>query len=261
MKSFDIASALHQLADAAERETLPRFRAPLDVRNKQASGFDPVTEGDRAAERAMRAVIERRFPGHAVVGEEFGTRPGSEDWTWILDPIDGTRAFVAGLPLWGTLIGLYRDGRPYAGMLAQPFTRERYWSDGEAAWYARDGNDASPLASSVNPDLSLSTVLTTDPGLFRGSEAEAWERLVGEVRLRRYGCDCYAYAMVAAGHADLVVESGLHVYDIAALIPIVEGAGGVVTGWDGTSAAQGGRVVAAANPTIHAAALTVLAAA
>ena len=255
---FDIAATLHQLADAAERETLTRFRAPLDVRNKLKSGFDPVTEGDREAERAMRAVIDRRFPGHAIIGEEFGTKTGSDPWTWILDPIDGTRAFVSGLPLWGTLVGLYRDGRPHAGMLAQPFTGERYWCDGEAAWFAR-GDETTPLGTSAVEDLADATVLTTDPDLFEGAERRSWDRLAGEVQLRRYGCDCYAYAMVAAGHADLVVESGLHIYDIAALIPIVERAGGVVTGWDGMSAAQGGRVVAAANPTLHAAALTVLA--
>ena len=257
--AFDIAETLHALADAAARETLPRFRAPIEVRNKLRSGFDPVTEGDREGERAVRAVIERRFPAHSIIGEEFGTKTGGDGWTWIIDPIDGTRAFVSGLPLWGTLIGLYRDGRPHAGMLAQPFTGERFWSDGTGAWFARDGGQAEALTASPVEDLAQATIMTTDPGLFEGAEERSWRRLATETRLRRYGCDCYAYAMVAAGHAELVVESGLHVYDIAALIPIIEGAGGVVTAWDGTSAAGGGRVVAAANPTLHAAALTVLA--
>ena len=257
--SFDVAATLHRLADAAEKETLPRFRVPLDVRNKLASGFDPVTEGDREAERAIRAVIERSHPGHAIVGEEFGTKTGADPWTWIVDPIDGTRAFVSGLPVWGTLIGLYEDGRPHAGMMAQPFTRERYWSDGEAAWLRVGDAEPRRLATSEVEDLASATMMSVDPHLFEGAEARGWERLRGEARLTRYGCDCYAYAMVAAGHVELVVETGMQIYDIAALIPLIEHAGGVVTAWDGTSAAQGGRVVAAANPTIHAAALTVLA--
>ena len=256
----DVAAFLHLLADAAARETLPRFRTGAKVSNKLDQGFDPVTEGDRMAERAMRALIERKQPGHGIVGEEFGTRAGREDWTWILDPIDGTRAFVSGLPTWGTLIGLYREGRPHAGMLAQPFTRERFWCDGEASWFAHDGDAPERLATSGIETLADATLMTTDPALFEGEEAARFARLDAEVRMRRYGFDCYAYAMVAAGHVDLVVESGLHVYDIAALIPIIEGAGGVVSAWDGTTAANGGRVVAAANPTLHAAALLALAA-
>ena len=257
--TFDIAATLHQLADAAERETLPRFRAPLDVRNKLASGFDPVTEGDREAERAIRAILDRRHPGHAIIGEEFGTRTGAEDWTWIVDPIDGTRAFVSGLPVWGTLIGLYHEGRPHAGMMAQPFTRERYWSDGTGAWLAVGDAEPARLSTSGTEDLSAATLMTVDPHLFEGAEERVWHRMRGEARLTRYGCDCYAYAMVAAGHVDLVIETGMQIYDIAALIPIIEHAGGIVTSWEGTSPAQGGRIIAAANRTLHAAALTAIA--
>ena len=244
------APFLHHLADLAARETLPRFRSGGAVANKLDAGFDPVTEGDREAERAMRAAIERDYPAHSIIGEEFGTKDGDE-WTWILDPIDGTRAFVSGLPVWGTLIGLYRDGRPHMGLLSQPFTGERYWSDGHVSWFRRDGGDDAQLATSGVSDPADATIMTTDPGLFRGVDAEAWTRVDVAVRMRRYGCDCYAYAMVAAGHVEAVVESGLNIYDIAALIPIIEGAGGVVTDWQGDSAAQGGSVVASGNQSLH----------
>lgn len=258
------AAFLHQLADAAARETLPRFRAGAGVVNKAARSkrtgdtYDPVTEGDREAERVMRAMIERRYPRHTIVGEEFGTRTGREDWTWVLDPIDGTRAFVSGLPVWGTLIGLYREGRPHAGMMAQPFTGERFWAvDGEA-WGAWAGKERRLATSGVRePDRA--TLMTTDPRLFHGAERDAFARAEAKVRMSRYGCDCYAYAMVAAGEVDAVIESGLQVYDIAALIPIIEGAGGVVSDWEGGSAARGGRVVAAATPQLHAAVLDALA--
>ena len=252
------AAFLHQLADAAARETLPRFRGAGHVANKDRGGYDPVTEGDREAERVMRALIERRYPRHAIVGEEFGTKTGRDDWTWILDPIDGTRAFVSGLPVWGTLIALYREGRPHAGMMAQPFTGERFWCDGResrAVW----GGQERTLRTSGETELARATLMTTDPRLFNPAERKAYERLEGSVRMSRYGCDCYAYAMVAAGQVDLTVESGLQIYDIAALIPVIEGAGGVVSDWDGNSAARGGRVIAAANPPLHAAALDLLA--
>ena len=251
------AAFFHALADAAERETLPRFRAGTTVANKKRGGFDPVTEADREAERAMRAMIEARFPDHAIVGEEFGRTDGEREWTWVLDPIDGTRAFVSGLPVWGTLIGLYRNGRPHAGMMAQPFTKERFWSVGagsQARWHGRDRR----LVTSAVTALADATLMTTDPRLFGDGERAAFRRLEGAVRMSRYGCDCYAYAMVAAGEVDLVVESGLQLYDVAALIPVIEGAGGVVTAWDGGDAGRGGRVVAAANATLHAAALSVL---
>ena len=250
------AAFLHQLADVAERETLPRFRTGAAVSNKLRGGFDPVTEGDRAAERAMRALIERRFPRHGIVGEEFGTTIG-DDWTWVLDPIDGTRAFVSGLPVWGTLIGLLHDGRPRAGLMAQPFTGERFWCAGNGAFGSWRGGERR-LATSRVGDLAQATLMTTDPRLFGVGERTAFERVEGAVRLSRYGCDCYAYAMVAAGEIGLVIESGLQTYDIAALIPIIEGAGGVVTDWQGASAARGGRVVAAANDALHEQALGLL---
>ena len=175
----------------------------------------------------------------------------------MLDPVDGTRAFVSGLPVWGTLIGLLRDGRPHAGMMAQPFTGERFWAAGAGA-FGRWSGETRRLAASGATGLADATLMTTDPRLFAADEREAFARVEGAVRMSRYGCDCYAYAMVAAGQIDLVIESGLQVYDIAALIPIVEGAGGTVTDWRGGSAATGGQVLAAANPALHAAALTLL---
>ena len=232
------------LADAAREAILPYFRAAHNVTNKLSDGrFDPVTEADRAAERAMLALIERAFPEHGVLGEEYGERPSKGGYQWILDPIDGTRAFISGLPTWGVLIGLYYEGQPLIGVMDQPFTQERYrgWMDGANAT-TRAGTH--PLKTRACASLSEATFSTTSPDLFEGEEAAAWESIRNNAKLVRYGCDCYAYAMVAAGHIDGVLESRLKAFDIAALIPIITGAGGGVCAWDGSDASQGGRVLA-----------------
>ncbi len=232
------------LADAARGAILPYFRAAHSITNKDKAGrFDPVTDADQAAERAMLALIERENPTHGVLGEEYGERESTSGYQWVLDPIDGTRAFISGLPTWGVLIGLYYEGRPLIGIMDQPYIEERYrgWMDG-ANVTARGRTRA--LKTRPCASLSEATLSTTDPYLFRGAEADVFERVRSQAKLTRYGCDCYAYAMIGAGHIDVVIESNLKPFDIAALIPIITGGGGGVCAWDGGDASQGGRVLA-----------------
>ncbi|PZU84356.1 MAG: histidinol-phosphatase [Chelatococcus sp.] len=259
MSAVDFGAFVADLATQSGQAILPFFRAHHAAEDKSAGGvFDPVTEADKAGESVMRHLIKRQFPAHGVLGEEFGNENIDAEYVWVLDPIDGTRAFISGIPVWGTLIGLMRSGSPVFGMMHQPFTGERYSGDGRETRYEGPGGPRK-LRTRQLADLSAATLMTTTPALFKGGEAEAFARVESRVRLSRYGCDCYAYCMLASGHVDLVIESGLQPYDIVALIPIVEGAGGIVTSWEGGSAAGGGRVVAAANRTLHEAALALLA--
>lgn len=248
---------LRRVAAAAAAETLPRFRVPVDIDNKHPAGFDPVTEADRAAEKAIRATIAETYPGHGFLGEEFGADNAGASHVWVIDPIDGTRAFIAGLPLWGTLAGLTVDGDAVAGMMSQPFTGELFYATGKEARYEGPGG-ARALSTRQTKHLSEATLCTTTPALFAGTKRALYDRVELAVRMPRYGTDCYAYAMVAAGQVDLVIESGLHPYDIVALIPIVEKAGGVITDWTGGAAEAGGDIVAAATPHLHEAALELL---
>jgi histidinol phosphatase-like enzyme (inositol monophosphatase family) len=244
------AEFLDRLADAAAGAIMPHFRTRFAVEHKGGDGFDPVTAADLAAEEAIRALIASAFPEHGIVGEELPAVRADAESVWVLDPIDGTRAFISGLPLWGVLIGLLSKGRPVLGMMAQPFTGERYAGDGTKAWYTGPGGPRN-LATRPCEKLADATLFTTSPFLFTDDELPAYRRVEAGARLTRYGCDCYAYAMLAAGHADVVVEAGLKPYDIVALIPLIEGAGGKVSTWDGGSAAGGGRIVAAGDPRLH----------
>jgi histidinol phosphatase-like enzyme (inositol monophosphatase family) len=255
MGVVDLGGFVEELATVSGQAILPFFRTALGAENKAGAGaFDPVTEADRAAEVAMRRLIKQRFPQHGILGEEFGAEGTDAEYVWVLDPIDGTRAFIAGLPLWGTLIGLTRAGAPVRGLMHQPFTGERFAGDGgQATWRGPSGERR--LRTRRCDGLADAILCTTSPKLFSGDEAAAYDAVESAVRLARYGTDCYAYCMLAAGHVDLVVEAGLKPYDIVALIPIIEGAGGVVTDWQGGSAASGGRIVAAGDPRLHAAAL------
>ncbi|MFM2422212.1 MAG: histidinol-phosphatase [Pseudomonadota bacterium] len=249
---------VHQLADAAALKTLKHFRKPHAVSNKAEGGFDPVTEADVAAEKAMRAILKKSAPTHGVAGEELADTEGDGQHTWVLDPIDGTRAFMAGLPMWGTLIGLVEAGRPIVGMMDQPFTGERFYGSAAGAFLAHGGK-RTRLKTRSTTALNEATLMATTPDMFSAKgEKAAFGRLEEAVRLRRFGGDCYAYCMLAAGHVDLVVESGLKAVDIVPLIPIIEAAGGIVTSWDGASPMAGGRVIAAANTTIHSKAMAVL---
>ncbi len=246
------------LAKIAGSTVLPYFRTALHVEDKGGANFDPVTAADRAAEQALRTAIIRRYPTHSIVGEEFGESVGTSKFKWIIDPIDGTRSFISGIPLWGTLIALCDGTTPLFGMMSQAYIGERYvGGSGEATWYR--GSERCVLHTRATNVLGAATLFATSPEMFEPSvEAPAFRRLANRVRLTRYGADCYAYCALAAGHVDLVVEAGLGIYDIAALIPIVEGAGGVVTDWHGEPVTGGGRVIAAANHELHALAIKVL---
>ncbi len=254
----DIEPFLHALCDAAAAQTLPRFRLAMSVENKEAAGFDPVTEADRAAESAIRALILKRYPDHGIVGEEEdAVRPDAE-YCWIIDPIDGTRSFICGLPSWGTLIGLQHRGKPVAGVMSQPFTGERYIGHAGGAFLVHNGT-RSPISTRRTARLADAMLMTTTPFLFDEGDIDRYRAVEAACRLTRYGYDCYAYAMVAAGQIDLVVESSLKSYDIAPLIPVIEAAGGIVTTWDGGPANEGGRILAAANPALHGEAMRLLA--
>ncbi|MFZ2101754.1 MAG: histidinol-phosphatase [Oricola sp.] len=250
---------MQRLAAAAAAETLPLFRSPALVENKDMDGFDPVTAADKQAEAAIRALIEQEFPDHGIIGEEFGAVRQSASHVWIIDPIDGTRAFISGLPVWGTLVGLKVDGVARAGFMSQPYTGEFFVADGERSLLLREGQAPVTLATRKHHTVSEATLFTTTPKLFgTGAFRDAWDRLESKVRLSRYGCDCYAFAMLAAGFTDIVIDPGLKTYDIAALIPLIEQAGGVVTTRDGGNAVNGGDIVAAATAELHAATLDIL---
>ncbi|MDH1551598.1 MULTISPECIES: histidinol-phosphatase [Pseudomonas] len=244
----ELRTFAEQLADAAALAIKPYFRASLDVEDKGGRLYDPVTVADKAAEDAMRALIQARYPDHGILGEEAGVAVGSSPLTWVLDPIDGTRAFITGLPLWGTLIALNDGTRPVLGVMNQPFTGERFIGTPEGAW-----RNATPLRTRACADLATATLMCTTPDMFDTAERKAaFEAVAGQARLMRYGGDCYAYCMLASGFVDVIVEASLQPYDVQALMPIIEGAGGVISAWDGSSAQHGGCVVACGDPALHA---------
>jgi histidinol phosphatase-like enzyme (inositol monophosphatase family) len=252
-------TAIEAMADAAARVTLSHFRSQVAVDDKNSGGkFDPVTLADRDAEAAIRQLIAEKFPDDGIIGEEHGQQMGENNWVnrnyWVIDPIDGTRSFISGIPLWGTLIAVNDGARPVIGVIDHPAVGERFIGSPSGAFM-----NGKPLKVRTCDDLSNATLSTTDPDLLgAGAEREAFFEVAKHVRLKRYGYDCYAYAMVAAGHMDLVIEAGLQIYDVQALIPVIEAAGGIITDWQGGSPAQGGRVVAAGDARIHAAALEIL---
>jgi histidinol phosphatase-like enzyme (inositol monophosphatase family) len=254
-----------ELADAAGAVALAHFRAGALVAHDKGAAdgrrFDPVTEADRGAERAIRVLLNERRPNDGVFGEEEERTHGTSGLTWIVDPIDGTRSFISGLPLWGTLIALDDGTRGRIGVIDQPYMRERFVGvlreGGAEAWMTGLAGRL-PLHTRRCAGLAEATVFTTDPFLFSEAERAAFETVRARARLTRYGTDCYAYALLAMGLVDLVIESGLAAYDVAALVPVVTAAGGRVTGWRGEDCRWGGRVVAAGSPEAHEAALEVL---
>ena len=247
------------LADTAAEISLKHFRAGVGVDNKLGGDqFDPVTIADRDAETAIRALIEERYPDHGILGEEHGTKAGTSALTWVLDPIDGTRSFIAGVPLWGTLIALNDGTKPAVGVMDQPYIGERFVGRPGKTELLRNGQ-RSTLRTRSCASLSDAILGCTDPNMFtEEGELAAFAKVRSIARLTRYGGDCYFYSLVAAGHADLVIESSLQPYDIQALIPIIEGAGGIVTDWKGGDPQEGGRVIAAGDKRVHAEALEIL---
>ncbi|WBQ12542.1 histidinol-phosphatase [Hyphomonadaceae bacterium BL14] len=251
---------LETLADAARPLALRHFRTGIMSESKSAgpdAEYDPVTAADREVEARLRALIAQHRPGDGVLGEEQAATPSATGRTFIIDPIDGTRAFIAGLPTWCVLIAVSGPGGPVASVIDQPFTGERFLGlTGQTAWLDRGlGRQPIRTRGRAVSRIEDAIISTTDPGLFGGAEAGAFAALASRARVRRFGLDAYGYAALALGGIDLVVESGLKAWDVAALIPVVTGAGGVMTDWRGGACHEGGQVVAAANAELHALAL------
>lgn len=235
----------NQLADAARPIAREYFRRPLHVESK--ADLSPVTIADRTIETALREMIESRYPDHGILGEEFSARHGNQ-FTWVLDPIDGTRSFITGMPLFGTLIALLQDGRPMLGVIDFPALSER--------WTGVTGEETRHLGKVVRTSstgqLADASCYSTSPDMFIGNDGEKFAQLSARVGMRRFGGDCYAYALLASGHCDLVVEAGLQPYDFLSLVPVIEGAGGRISDWQGKplTLESDGRVLAAANPSL-----------
>lgn len=244
-----------EVAVAAGEATLPYFRAPVQIDNKlKDGGFDPVTEADRAAEQIIRDTVGERYPTHGLFGEEFGHQPG-QGLTWVIDPVDGTRAFMSGMLHWGVLLALFDGQRPLLGVMYQPFTREIFCGDGRSAEY-RCGDTIRRLKVRECIELDDAVLATTSPRLFdTKKDLAGFSELEKRVKLTRFGGDCYIYAMLAMGYVDLATDSKLKAYDIQALIPIIEGAGGSVSTYDGGDACMGGSIIAAGSKALLRAAL------
>jgi myo-inositol-1(or 4)-monophosphatase len=257
MTAIDFTSFVDRLASVSGDTILPFFRTALTVENKKAGGFDPVTAADRSAEDAMRTLIRKNFPEHGILGEEFGSERTDAEYVWVLDPIDGTKSFIAGMVAWGTLIGLMRFGEPVFGMMHQPFTRERFSGDSGAAHY-RGPTGNRDLRVRGCAGLSDALLFTTSPLLMNEADRARFRKVENAAKLSRYGGDCYAYCMLAAGQIDLVIETEIKQHDIVPLIPIIVGAGGIVTTWDNGPAQSGGRIVVAGDKRVHRAALEML---
>jgi inositol-phosphate phosphatase/L-galactose 1-phosphate phosphatase/histidinol-phosphatase len=248
---IDLAS---RLADASAQVISGYFRTPVTVHDK--ADASPVTVADRESEAVMRKLINELAPGHGILGEEWGAENTDAEWVWVLDPVDGTKSFITGKPSFGTLIALLHQGVPVLGIINQPITNER--------WLGACGRPSTlndhPITVRACPELKLAAMYSTAPEMFVGADAIAWRALHDAVKLPRYGADCYAYGLLAAGFVDLVVEASLHPYDYCALVPVIEGAGGMITDWQGGALGlqSDGRVVAAGDHRAHAAAMALL---
>lgn len=241
----------HETLAEAGRIAAHHFRRPLAPGNKAAgAGFDPVTAADRAVEAHVRQRIEARYPTHGISGEEFGAKAGASAWSWILDPIDGTRSFIVGLPAWGCLLGLLQDGEPTLGFMHQPLLGETFSGDGERAWITQGGQRRA-IEVRTNAGLADAILGATHPSMFKGAALARFEALAARTRMMRYGGDCYNYCLLAHGLMDLVVEDDLKPHDILPLVPIVRGAGGWLTDLEGATPRGGRMVVAAANQALH----------
>jgi histidinol phosphatase-like enzyme (inositol monophosphatase family) len=255
---MELIAAAHALADAARPVTLKHFRDPfIATDNKLKTGFDPVTVADRGAETAMREVLSRLRPDDGILGEEFPAVAGTSGFTWVLDPIDGTRGYISGTPTWGILIAVNAGAAPIYGMIDQPYIGERFCGGfGEA--YVDGPQGRSELTVRQVEDLHDAILFTTFPEVGTAAEAVSFNAVSKKVKLTRFGLDCYAYGLVAAGQIDLVIESGLNAFDIQGPMAVIEAAGGVVTNWQGGPAQDGGQVLAAGTRALHEQAMKIL---
>ena len=241
----------YRTALAAGASTLPHFRVPIAIDDKGEGDYDPVTAADREAEAVIRSAIAKDFPDHGIRGEELGVERGSSRYTWVIDPVDGTRSFITGQLHWGLLIALHDGERVVCGVMHQPYVGETFLGVRGGPARFRGGRSERELATRRCASLRDAVLVTTTPDMFEtDAERFAFARVAARARLTRYGGDCYAYCLLAMGLIDIVVESGLQAWDIQALVPIVEGAGGSVSAWDGGSADEGGRIVACGDPAL-----------
>jgi histidinol phosphatase-like enzyme (inositol monophosphatase family) len=254
----DIIAVADALADAARAATLLHFRSEgLSAQTKEQARFDPVTIADRLAEQQMRDILAMRRPDDGILGEEFGPKAGTSGLTWVLDPIDGTRGYLSGTPTWGVLIALRDANGPIYGIIDQPYIGERF-TGGFGAAHMLGPMGPRALKTRAPRALERAILFSTFPEVGSPAEGAAFARVAARAQLTRYGTDCYAYALVAAGQIDLVIEAGLQPYDVQAPIAVIMAAGGIVTNWQGGPAHEGGQVLAAANASIHAEALALL---
>jgi len=257
-ETADLIATAHALADAAREATLLHFRSPgLSAETKEAERFDPVTVADRLSEQRMRDILARRRPQDGILGEEFGSVAGTSGLTWVLDPIDGTRGYLSGTPTWGVLISVRDETGPIYGIIDQPYIRERF-EGGLGRAEVNGPSGRAVLAVRPARPLSQAILFSTFPEVGTADEGAAFRRVAPKAKLVRYGTDCYAYALIAAGQIDLVIEAGLQAYDVQAPIAVIQAAGGIVTDWQGRPAHDGGQILAAASPALHAEALALL---
>ena len=254
----ELIATAHELADVARVATLTHFRtSTLVAETKEVDRFDPVTAADRLSEQRMREVLARLRPQDGILGEEFGTMTGTSGLTWVLDPIDGTRGYLSGTPTWGVLISVRDAEGVLYGIIDQPYIRERFEGGLGRALVTGPMGEAPLAVRSARP-LQQSILFSTFPEVGTAAEGAAFRRVASQAKLVRYGTDCYAYALIAAGQIDLVIEAGLQAYDVQAPIAVIEAAGGIVTDWQGRPALEGGQILAAANRDVHAEALALL---
>lgn len=233
------------------------FRSSLDVQSKSVQKYDPVTEADRNIEIYLRKKIHQQYPEHGIIGEEHGVKKGTQ-YTWVIDPIDGTRGFISGSPMWGSLLGLMENKSPILGLMHQPFIRETFYASSEGAWW-KERKTITRLKTRDTFKLGDAILYCTHPAMFSNKkEIKAFNQVEKQCRYSRYGADCYGYCLLAAGYVDIVIEADLKAYDIIPLIPIIKASGGVITNWEGKQPLQGGRVIAAANKKLHRQALALL---
>lgn len=258
IEKMELLNLAKRVALIGGEEALRFFRdSDLRIKNKDSNSFDPVTQADVASEAAMRSCIRSVRPGDTIVGEEKGTSKGSSEYTWVLDPIDGTRAFISGIPVWTVLVSVSQNEVPIIGVIYQPFTQEIFVGGLGISDYIRNGFS---LETSVRhcTNLKDAFLASTFPEIGTQNEHSAFQKVSKSVRLTRYGLDAYAYALLASGHIDIVIESGLKLYDIQAPIALIEAAGGIVTNWTGNSASGGGQVVASGDKRLHEKILNIL---
>ncbi len=258
--SADYMYFLEELIEQAGEVSLRYFRTELAVTDKRQKGkaFDPVTRADRETEKFIRERITAVYPGHAIIGEEFAPKQGAASFTWLIDPIDGTRGFISGTPMWGVLIGLKRADECLVGAMRQPYTGETWIGGGNTAYFIRQ-HQRTRITVREHTHLDEAIVCCTHPAMYPTDEArEKFMGVIARCRFSRYGTECLGYGMLASGYVDLVIEGGLSPYDIMPLIPIVEGAGGIITDWQGNTAQNGGLIVAASGKKLHAEALALL---